>query len=159
MFFNLFIVYYLLCWTCLIVPLVLLEVSVKDRYYFGMVVCLVYLGAGLLGLTMIESHPGTPLYSTVILPFIALHFYAFRRLPSYTGKGQRVMAEIMAYRKYLDANFAPVEKEQQLDEEKMKQLPYVVALDLEKKFTPYFNDILSRRQYSPYQMFERMGPG
>lgn len=152
---SMFFLYYLITWTCILVPVILLSISLRDKYWFGLVVCCVYLAGGLLGLITIETRPGMPYFFPVVLPFIGMHIFVYRRLPSPTRTGQKVLDEIMAYRKFLAADFAKINSMEEMKAEQLKAIPYVVALDVETRFTPFFNDLLTTSQYSPYSSLDR----
>ena len=153
-----FFLYYLITLSCIVVPVILLNISIRDKYSFGITVCILYLLGGLFGIITIETRPETPFFFPAVLPFVLLHFFVYPRLASPTETGQKVMDEILAYRKYLAADFAKLNSLKDLNEERMKALPFVVALDVESRFTPFFNDLLSQAQYSPYRSFEKGFP-
>lgn len=137
----------------IVLPIIFLMQVVRDRYWFGILYASVFMMVGMWALIYIESQPGTPLYSIAFVPTALLHFYIARKLPNYTVQGRRIMQAIFAYRQYLKSQFDDVAAGNIPIGQVVQDMPYALALDLDYGFTRYFDPILGKTKYEPYQIF------
>jgi hypothetical protein len=137
----------------IVLPLLLLLQVLKDKYWFGIGYALVFMSIGLWALAYIETRPGTPFFSAGFIPLTLLHFIAAKKLPQYTAQGRTVMQSLLAYRLYLKSQFDGVAEGQIPMSQVVHHMPYALALDLDYGFTRYFDPLLGKTQYEPYQIF------
>ncbi|MCB9233778.1 MAG: DUF2207 domain-containing protein [Bacteroidia bacterium] len=149
-----FFAFFIATWIGLFIPLFFLQLSIQDRYWLGLFTCLLYLGMGITALVMIERFTYGPLFFPVVLPFALINYAFFRVMPTYTPFGQKVMGEILSYKSYLNEKFVHVRQLDGSSGDAVRELPYLLALDMETEHTGYFKDILSRVRYSPFKAFD-----
>lgn len=135
-------------------PLFFVSVSVQDRYWFGLVFSLLMLGAGIAGILAVENSPGVPLFSLFVIPLSLIHLFFMRMLPTWSEEGHRLRAEILAYREYLNRKVLALRESGGSLRIMEQELPYIMALDLDKSFGPYFRHLLSQTQYGPFRTLE-----
>lgn len=140
-----------------IFPLVFMRIAIRDKYWYGVIMCAFFLLAGVGGIYLLESRSIGPYMTPVLLPIVALNYLFYKKLPMYTRIGQSVMREVRAYKTYLAKNFSPqAEGEIENQETDVRELPYAMAMDLELGSDAYFNRILTDTQYEPYQIFNTL---
>ena len=149
-----FCIYMFVLAAFVVTPLIFLRISVRDRYWYGVIMCVFFLLAGMVGLYVLEFKSIGPYMTPVVLPIVAINYFFYKKLPTYTRMGQVVMREIRGYRKYLKDRFVEHEVTQTMSaEEYLQDLPYAMAMDLDYSYTSYFKRILSITKYEPYQAF------
>lgn len=138
----------------LVLPMVFLTISMKDKYWYGLIISIMYLGAGLTALYFMERFSDAPFIFMQGLPLLAINVLFYKLLPTYTHNGMRLMNLILAYRSYLDKRFKLAEEMGNADESYYAEMPYAMALDLDYRQTQYFQKILSRTKYTPYRVLD-----
>lgn len=145
-----FFVYLFVSVILILFPLIFLRIAIRDRYGYGIAMCIFFLVAGVAGIGVLEYHSVGPYMTPVLLPIVALNYLFLKKIPTYTKYGQVVMREIRSYRAYLGQQF---QEENPVAGRALKSVPYAMALDLEYTHTPYFKNILTQTAYEPYQIF------
>lgn len=140
----------------IVVPLIFLFQVLRDRYWYGIFYSLVFLVMGCVGISYLELKAGTPLYSIGVLPFLAINFIATPRLNGLSRKGGILVGQVNAYRNYLQQKMKVVMDQYGTLRPMQDEIPYLLALDLDTGFSPYFQKMLSQVRYEPYQIFDQI---
>lgn len=140
----------------ILMPLYFLKISLEDKYWFGLSICIIWLAVGFSLAGMIEATPGTPLYTPVFLPFIIINYIFFRISPTYTQYGKHVMEQVIGYKIYLSNRFNGSQPVLRDNDRLIHELPYAMAMDIDSTKTDYFKSILSRQKYQPFKMWDTL---
>lgn len=148
--------YEFVLWIFLILPVFFFSLIFRDRYWFGMAYCFTFIVMGIFALTSIETYLTAPLLTPIVLIPILIPVFFLRKVEAYTVAGQRMVNMANAYRDSLRRRMEDVKAEGGDMMELAAEMPYILALDLEDSITPYFENMLSRTRYEPFQIFDRM---
>jgi hypothetical protein len=143
-------------WICVIVPVFFFSLIFKDRYWFGIAYCISFILVGLVALYVIETHLTAPLLTPLVVLPILVPLLFMRRIQAYTESGQRMVNLANSYREGLIRRMEDLRESGGDMMELADEMPFILALDLEDRITPYFRKMLSRTRYEPFQIFDRM---
>ncbi len=140
----------------ILLPIYFLGISIGDRYWFGIILSVTWIVIGISLVVMLESNPGTPMYSIVFFPIVVINYVFYRISPTYTPYGKFVMEQIIGYKLYLLNRFSGSQPVAKGDDQIVHELPYAIAMDIDSARTSFFKLILSRQRYQPFNMWNTL---
>jgi Predicted membrane protein (DUF2207) len=140
----------------LFLPAFFFWVSIQDRYWFGMVFSTLVFAFGIVAVVAFEADREMPLFSLLLFPLLIVQLFFIRMIPTWTAEGHQVNDEITAYRNYLEKKVNAIQNDGATFRITEQELPYLMALDLDKKLGPYFRQLLCQTQYGPFATLEKL---